>query len=56
MCVTWDAEAGNYRTETVDMPAGSANAMHYVNSAGQDVIIAANRERDEIAMYLVEGT
>ena len=25
--------------------------MHYVNQEGTDVLIAANRETDEVAMY-----
>ena len=53
VCISWDQELGDYRTDTVDLPAGSANVMHYVNSSGQDVIVAANRERDEVAMYTV---
>ena len=55
VCITWDPDKGDYRTETIDRPAGSANVMHYVNSKGQDTIIAANRERDEVAMYIPEG-
>ena len=53
--VTWDAAEGDYRTELLEQPAGSANVMHYVNSSGADVIIAANREHDEIAMYTFTG-
>ena len=49
--VTWDAAGGDYRAETLDQPAGSANVMHYVNSSGVDVIIAANREHDEVALF-----
>ena len=55
MAITWDAARGDYHTETLDQPAGSANVMHYVNSSGTDVIIAANREHDEIAMYTFTG-
>lgn len=51
IAITWDAARGDYHTEVMEQPAGSANVMHYVNSSGADVIIAANREHDEIAMY-----
>ena len=51
VAITWDAAGGDYRTETLDQPAGSANVMHYVSSSGADVIIAAHREHDEIVMY-----
>jgi hypothetical protein len=52
--VTWDAAAGDYRMETIDEPAGCANAMKYTDSAGREFIVAANREIDEIARYQVE--
>ena len=32
---------------------GSANVYHYVKD-GKDVIISANREIDEVAMYTLE--
>ena len=51
IAITWDAEAGTYRTDTIDAATGCANALHYVNAAGQDVVVAANREIDEIALY-----
>lgn len=51
IAITWDAEAGNYKTEFIDQNTGCANAFHFVNSAGQDVVIGANREINEIAMY-----
>lgn len=53
--VVWDADAGNCRMEMLEEPAGSANVMHFVRSSGADVIIAANREHDEIAMYTFTG-
>ena len=40
-----------YTAEVIDADVGAANVMHFVNSAGQDVLVAANREIDEIAMY-----
>lgn len=51
IAITWDVEAGTYRTDTIDQATGCANALHYVNAAGQDVVVAANREIDEIALY-----
>ena len=32
---------------------GCANAMHFVNSRGQDVVIGTNREIDEMAMDIL---
>ncbi len=52
--ITWDAEAGDYRTEFIDQNTGCANAMHFVNSKGQDVVIGTNREIDEAALYILE--
>lgn len=51
IAITWDAEAGTYATEFIDREAGAANALHYVNARGEDVLIAANREIDEVALY-----
>lgn len=53
IAVSWDAAAGTYRTDLIDQNTGCANAMHFVNDQGQDVIVAANREIDEVAMYTV---
>jgi len=50
----WDTEEGNYKTEFIDRNTGCANAMHFKNKDGKDIIIGANREIDEIAMYTVE--
>lgn len=54
IAITWDAEAGNYTAEFIDKNTGCANAMHFVNSKGEDVIIGTNREIDEVAMYIVK--
>ena len=53
IAITWDAEAGNYKTDLIDDNTGCANAMHFVNAEGKDVIVATNREIDEAAMYIV---
>ena len=52
--ITWDAEAGDYKTEFIDQNTGCANAMHFVNSKGQDVVVGTNREIDEAALYILE--
>ena len=52
--ITWDAEAGDYKTEFIDQNTGCANAMHFVNSKGQDVVGGTNREIDEAALYILE--
>lgn len=53
IAITWDAEAGDYRTELIDENTGCANAMHFRNTKGQDVIVATNREIDEAAIYTI---
>ena len=55
MVITWDASAGSYNTSVIDPGAGAANVLHFVNSEGQDVIIGANRETDEAAMYIISA-
>ena len=52
--ITWDAEASDYKTEFIDQNTGCANAMHFVNSKGQDVVVGTNREIDEAALYILE--
>ena len=53
IAITWDAEAGTYKSDVIDENTGCANALHFKNKAGQDVIVATNREIDEIAMYTI---
>ena len=53
VAITWDAEAGDYKTEFIDKNTGCANAMHFVNSRGEDVIVGTNREIDEAALYTI---
>jgi len=50
MLIRWSPEQG-YTAELIDQNTGAANVLHFVNQAGEDVIIATNREIDEIAMY-----
>lgn len=51
---TYDEKAGSYVNEIIDEDCGSANVFHYVKD-GKDIIIGANREIDEIAMYILEA-
>lgn len=51
--ITWDAKAGTYKTEYIDQNTGCANALHFVNQKGQDVIVGTNREIDEVALYTI---
>lgn len=53
IAITWDKEAGTYRTEFIDQNTGCANAMHFVNKEGKDVLVATNREIDEVALYTI---
>jgi hypothetical protein len=51
IAITWDNDAQNYKTEFIDQNTGCANIMHFVNSEGKDVLVGANREIDEVALY-----
>lgn len=53
IAITWDADAGTYKTEYIDRNTGCANAMHFVNKDGKDVIVGTNREIDEVALYTI---
>ena len=44
---------GAYRAEKIDGETGCANILHFVNAQGRDVLVAANREIDEVAMYTI---
>lgn len=52
IAITWDAEAGDYRTELFDSATGMANALHFVRSDGKDILVGTNREVDEVAYYV----
>lgn len=51
IAITWDPESGTYQTEYIDRNTGCANALHFVNKEGRDVIVATNREINEVALY-----
>ncbi|SCH41019.1 Uncharacterised protein [uncultured Clostridium sp.] len=44
---------GSYKVQVLDQDTGAANVLHYKKN-GMDIMIAANRETDEIAMYEFE--
>ena len=46
-------ENGAWKTEAIDHDCGSANVFHFVNSRGEDILVSANRETDEIAIYTI---
>lgn len=51
---TYDHETKSYKAEWIDHGGGPANILHYVRD-GKDVLIATNREIDEVAMYELEN-
>ncbi|MBO6046587.1 MAG: hypothetical protein J6P61_02430 [Erysipelotrichaceae bacterium] len=53
MAFTYNKDLQQYEMQILDEDCGSANVMHYVDE-GKDIIIGANREIDEIAMYIIE--
>ncbi|MCD8248321.1 MAG: hypothetical protein LUC60_00385 [Lachnospiraceae bacterium] len=53
IAISWDAEAGDYHCDFIDQNTGCANAMHFVNKEGKDVIVVTNREIDEVALYTI---
>lgn len=52
MTFRFDRQRGYY-AEVIDEDTGSANVLHYTHN-GCDVLVAANREIDEIASYTFE--
>lgn len=46
-------DQGQYQAQELDRGCGAANVMH-VRNHDKDIIIAANREINEIAMYMLE--
>lgn len=49
--LSYDKAAGNYAVAQLDEYKGPANVMYFVNDEGVDIVIAANRETDVVAMY-----
>lgn len=51
--IRYDQVEQKYKSEILDSDCGSANVICY-EKEGKDIIISANREIDEIALYTVE--
>ncbi len=49
MMITW--VDGNFQVTTLDHDVGPANVMCFQNKDGEDVVIAANRETNQVALY-----
>nr|WP_024838466.1 hypothetical protein [Clostridium sp. 12(A)] len=49
---TWNKDISNYQWEVLDGDCGPANVCHLMKD-GDDLLISANRETDEIAMYRI---
>lgn len=49
---SYNRETKQYESEVIDHDCGSANVAHFVKD-GKDIIISANRETDEVAMYTI---
>lgn len=52
LCFTWNKELKTYQWEILDRDCGPANVLH-LKKEGEDLLISANREIDEIAMYRI---
>lgn len=48
----YDAATHSYTSEVIDTDCGSANVLHFVKDSN-DIIVSANREINEIALYTV---
>lgn len=53
LAFTYNKKTGKYEVQILDEDCGPANVYKY-SKDGKDVIISANRETDEIAMYVLE--
>lgn len=51
--IFWNKETDTYDTVNIDTNAGAANLLHYKDPHGHDVLMATNREIDEIATYTI---
>ncbi|AEF18143.1 hypothetical protein Thexy_2135 [Thermoanaerobacterium xylanolyticum LX-11] len=53
IAITYNDKTGNYDLEILDTNAGAANVITYKNKS-KDIIIATNREINEITMYTLQ--
>ena len=53
LALTWDHEAGKYHFQLLDSDRGPANVT-YFEEDGKRLIVATNRETNEVAMYVLE--
>lgn len=51
MAIRYERASESYRVTLIDEGRGPANVMHFVTDDGTDLLIAANRETDEVALY-----
>lgn len=51
--LTWDSESKEYSFQTLDTGTGPANVTCFEGD-GRQLIVAANRETNEVALYVVE--
>jgi hypothetical protein len=51
MAIRYDREKDGYTVTLIDEGRGPANVMHFLSDTGVDILIATNRESDEVAMY-----
>lgn len=51
--IYYDEVLGEYQTQIIDENCGPANVFRYTKD-GKDILIATNREIDEVAMYVIE--
>lgn len=49
---TFNKATKTYQAEIIDKDCGPANVAHFMRD-GKDILVSANRETDEIAMYLL---
>ena len=53
VAATYNKETKEFEEQIIDEGCGPANVFHYMHG-GKDILIATNREVDEVAMYTIE--